>query len=281
MPICGKGQVGNLPYLEKLTSKDAKDTKNLVRLFPRTAKQYYALMRLLAFTAAVIALTGCSRAQTSAADFAAQRERMVREQIAARGVADERVLVAMRKVPREKFVSEKLCSASYDDGPLPIGYEQTISQPYIVALMTEQLKLQPGHRVLEIGTGSGYQAAILAELGADVYTIDIVEPLAKAADATLQSLGYKNVHVKAGDGYNGWPEFAPFDAIIVTCAPDHVPQPLVDQLKEGGRMSIPVGPPLAQELYLVQKQNGQMRQTAVLDVRFVPMTGEAAKPRER
>jgi protein-L-isoaspartate(D-aspartate) O-methyltransferase len=261
----------------KLTTKNTKDTKNLVALFPPTAKQYPALMRLIALVAAVAALTSCSRAQTTPADFAAQRERMVREQIVARGVSDERVLAAMRKVPRERFVPENFRAGSYDDGPLPIGYDQTISQPYVVALMTEQLKLQLRDRVLEIGTGSGYQAAILAELATDVYTIDIVEPLAKTAEATLQSLGYKSVHVKAGDGYKGWPEFAPFDAIIVTCAPDHVPQPLVDQLKEGGRMIIPVGPPLAQELYLVQKQNGQMRQTAVLDVRFVPMTGEAAR----
>jgi protein-L-isoaspartate(D-aspartate) O-methyltransferase len=244
-------------------------------------REYHSMMRLLASIAAVLVLASCHRAQTSGADFAAQRERMVKEQIAARGVSDERVLAAMRKVPREQFVPEAVRAGSYDDGPLPIGYDQTISQPYVVALMTEQLKLQPGDRVLEIGTGSGYQAAILAELAADIYTIDIVEPLAKRAEATLQSLGYKNVHVKAGDGYKGWPEYAPFDAIIVTCAPDHVPQPLVDQLKEDGRMIIPVGPPLAQELYLVQKQNGQMRQTAVLDVRFVPMTGEAAKPHGR
>jgi protein-L-isoaspartate(D-aspartate) O-methyltransferase len=238
-------------------------------------------MRLLVLVAATVALAGCSRSHTFAGDFGAERERMVREQIVTRGITDERVLAAMRKVPREKFVPEKFRAASYDDGPLPIGYDQTISQPYCVALMTEQLRLQPSHRVLEIGTGSGYQAAILAELAADVYSIDIVEPLARTAETTLQSLGYKNVHVKAGDGYKGWPEQAPFDAIIVTCAPDHVPKPLIDQLKDGGRMVIPVGPPLAQELYVVQKQNGQLRQAALIDVRFVPMTGDAAKPRER
>jgi protein-L-isoaspartate(D-aspartate) O-methyltransferase len=226
---------------------------------------------------AALALAGCERAQTSVTDFAAQRERMVKEQIVNRGVTEERVLAAMRKVPREQFVPDNLRDESYTDGPVPIGYDQTISQPYIVAFMTEQLHPQPTDRVLEIGTGSGYQAAILAELVAEVYSIEIVEPLAKTAEGTLQHLGYKNVHVKVGDGYKGWPEHAPFDAIIVTCAPDHVPQPLVDQLKESGRMIIPVGPRLAQELYLLEKQNGQLRQGAVLEVRFVPMMGAAEK----
>ena len=234
-------------------------------------------MRLLFFVAAFSALASCSRAQTSSADFAAQRERMVKEQIVMRGVTDERILAALRKVPREEFVPEDVRAESYMDGPLPIGYGQTISQPYVVAFMTEKLQPQRQDRVLEVGTGSGYQAALLGELVADVYSIEIVEPLAKTAEATLQRLGYKNVHVKAGDGYKGWPEHGPFDAIIVTCAPDHVPQPLVDQLKEGGRMIIPVGPRLAQELYLLEKQNGQVRQTAVLEVRFVPMTREEAK----
>jgi len=202
---------------------------------------------------------------------------MVREQIAARGVKDERVLNAMSKVPREEFVPQNLRAASYDDGPLPIGYDQTISQPYIVAFMTEQLRPGATDRVLEIGTGSGYQAAILAELVAQVYSIEIVEALGKSAETTLQRLGYKNVEVKTGDGYKGWPQHAPFDAIIVTCAPDHVPKPLVDQLKEGGRMIIPVGGYGAQELYLLEKANGQLRQGAVLPVRFVPMAGEAMK----
>ena len=152
-----------------------------------------------------------------------------------------------------------------------------ISQPYIVAFMTEQLRLKPSDRVLEIGTGSGYQTAILAELVPEVYTIEIVEPLAKNAEATLQRLGYKDVHVKAGDGYKGWPEAAPFDAIIVTCAPDRVPQPLTDQLKDGGRMIIPVGERFAQELYLLDKKNGHLKESAVLPVRFVPMAGEATK----
>ena len=227
-------------------------------------------MRLVCIIA-VVALFACERPQVTAGDYATQRDRMVREQIAARGVDDERVLNAMRSVPRHEFISEKYRTEAYDDHPLPIGYDQTISQPYVVALMTAQLRPQPGQRVLEIGTGSGYQAAVLSGLVAEVYSIEIVEPLAKSADATLQRLGYKNVHVKAGDGYKGWPEHAPFDSIIVTCAPDHVPQPLVDQLKEGGRMVIPVGPPAAQELYVLNKSNGQLRQSVLIDVRFVPM----------
>ncbi len=168
-------------------------------------------------------------------------------------------------------------SSSCRDHPLPIGYDQTISQPYIVAFMTEQLHPKPSDRVLEIGTGSGYQAAILAELVAEVYTIELAEPLARNAEATLARLGYKNVHVKVGDGYKGWPENAPFDAIIVTCAPDRVPRPLTDQLKDGGRMIIPVGNRFAQELYLLEKKNGQLKESAVLPVRFVPMAGEAQK----
>lgn len=194
-----------------------------------------------------------------------------------RGIHEERVLAAMAKVPREEFVPEYLRAASYADQPLPIGYDQTISQPFIVAFMTEQLRPQRTDRVLEIGTGSGYQAAILAELVAEIYSIEIIEPLARTAEATLQRLGYKNVHVKVGDGYKGWPEYAPFDIVIVTCAPDHVPQALVDQLKEGGRMIIPVGGPGDQELYLLEKEHGELRRRAVSPVRFVPMTGEAQK----
>jgi protein-L-isoaspartate(D-aspartate) O-methyltransferase len=227
---------------------------------------------------ALLASAGCDRASTSSvADFAAQRDRMVKEQIAMRGVTEERVLAAMRKVPRDEFVPEEFRTASYDDQPLPIGYDQTISQPFIVAFMTERLRPRPGDHVLEIGTGSGYQAAILAELVTEVYSIEIIEPLAETAEATLQRLGYKNVHVKAGDGYKGWPEHAPFDCIIVTCAPDHVPKPLVEQLREGGRMVIPVGPLGNQDLYLLEKEKGELRQRAVSPVRFVPMTGEAVE----
>ena len=202
---------------------------------------------------------------------------MVQQQLMTRGITDARVLAAMAKMPREEFVPPESRAASYEDGPLQIGHGQTISQPYIVAFMTEQLRPKASDRVLEIGTGSGYQAAILAGLVKDVYTIEIIEALAKDAEATLQRLGYKNVHVRVGDGYRGWPEHAPFDAITVTCAPDHVPQPLIDQLKEGGRMIIPVGGFGNQELYLLEKKNGQLQRRAVLPVRFVPMAGEAQK----
>jgi len=228
---------------------------------------------------AAITATGCGQQAPGAADFAAQRQRMVEQQLKARGIKDERVLAAMGKVPREEFVPPESRDASYEDGPLPIGYDQTISQPYIVAFMTEQLRLQPGDRVLEIGTGSGYQAAILAELVSEIYSVEIVEPLARAAEATLQRLSYKNVHVKVGDGYKGWPAAAPFDAIIVTCAPDKVPQPLIDQLKDGGRMVIPVGERFAQQLYLLEKKNGQLKESVTLPVRFVPMAREAEKQR--
>jgi protein-L-isoaspartate(D-aspartate) O-methyltransferase len=225
---------------------------------------------------AAVAAAGYGQKPASISDRAPGQQ-MVQRQLRGRGIVDQRVLAAMVKVPREEFVPPNLRGASYEDRPLPIGYGQTISQPYIVAVMTEQLRPKPSDRVLEIGTGSGYQAAILAELVADVYTIEIIEPLAKIAEATLQRLGHKNVHVKAGDGYQGWPEHAPFDAIIVTCAPDHVPQPLSTQLKEGGRMIIPVGGFGNQELYLLEKKNGELQRRAVLPVRFVPMTGEATK----
>jgi protein-L-isoaspartate(D-aspartate) O-methyltransferase len=228
---------------------------------------------------AAVAASGCGQKAPPVSDFAAQRQQMVQRQLMPRGVNDARVLAAMAKVPREEFVTPESRAESYEDGPLPIGYGQTISQPYVVAFMTEQLRLKPSDRVLEVGTGSGYQAAILAELVSEVYSIEIVEPLAKSAEATLQRLGYKNVHVKIGDGYKGWPEEGPFDAIIVTCAPDKVPQPLVDQLKDGGRMVIPVGDRLAQQLYLLEKKNGQLKQSATLPVRFVPMTSEPEKPK--
>jgi protein-L-isoaspartate(D-aspartate) O-methyltransferase len=181
----------------------------------------------------------------------------------------------MGKVPREEFVPADVRPSVYEDGPLPIGYDQTISQPYVVAFMTEQLRPKRSDRVLEIGSGSGYQAAILGELVAEVYTIEIVEPLAKSAEATLQRLGYNYVHIKVGDGYKGWPEEAPFDAIIVTCAPEKVPQPLVDQLKDDGRMVIPVGERFAQQLYLLERKNGQLKESVTLPVRFVPMLREA------
>lgn len=200
---------------------------------------------------------------------------MVTEQLTGPGrdIRNQRVLEAMRTVPRHEFVPTALRNEAYGDHPLPIGHEQTISQPYIVAFMTERLNPLPTDRILEIGTGSGYQAAVLAELAGEVYSIEIVEPLGRAARETLSRLGYKNVHVRVGDGYKGWAEAAPFDAIIVTCAPDHIPQPLVDQLREGGRMIIPVGRRFQQDLHLLIKENGKVRETSVLPVRFVPMTG--------
>jgi protein-L-isoaspartate(D-aspartate) O-methyltransferase len=240
----------------------------------------FSQMRIVArcLLLAATATVGCGQHAPPSADFVPQRQRMIQEQLVPRGLKDARVLAAMAKVPREEFVPADSRAASYEDGPLPIGYDQTISQPYIVAFMTEKLQPKPDHRVLEVGTGSGYQAAVLAELVADVYTIEIVEPLAKNAEATLQRLGYKNVHVKVGDGYSGWPDHAPYDAIIVTCAPNHVPQQLTDQLKDGGRMIIPVGERFAQELYLLDKKDGRLRESAVLPVRFVPMAGEG-KPK--
>lgn len=207
--------------------------------------------------------------------FAAARQQMVTLQLisAGRGITNARVLSAMGKVPRHEFVPERLRGQAYDDHPLPIGYGQTISQPFIVAFMTQELDPKPSDRVLEIGTGSGYQAAVLAELVAQVYTIEIVEDLATRAAADLTRLGYTNVHVRAGDGYKGWSEAAPFDSVIVTCAPERVPQPLIDQLKDGGRIIIPIGPLWNQELVLLRKQNGKLEQHAVLPVQFVPMTG--------
>jgi protein-L-isoaspartate(D-aspartate) O-methyltransferase len=201
---------------------------------------------------------------------------MVQRQIAARGVRDERVLEAMRTVERHKFVPPSQVPYAYYDQPLPIGEGQTISQPYIVALMTELLEPKPTDKVLEIGTGSGYQAAVLAGLVKEVYTIEIVPLLAETADERLQNLGYKNITVKCGDGYQGWEEHAPFDGVIVTAAPDHIPQPLVDQLAEGGRLVIPVGD-FFQELVVLTKTEKGIKKRSVIPVRFVPMTGEAEK----
>ena len=219
---------------------------------------------------------------TAEDNWAEQRRRMVEKQIQAKGVWDlrkpitnKRVIQAMLTVPRHEFVREPYRHMAYADTPLPIGEGQTISQPYIVAFMTEQLRLKRTDTVLEIGTGSGYHAAVLAHVAKHVYSIEIVESLGKWARQTLNKLGYKNVTTKIGDGYRGWAEHAPFDAVIVTCAPDHIPQPLIDQLEEGGRMIIPVGELYNQKLYLLQKRKGKVERTAVLDVAFVPMTGEA------
>jgi protein-L-isoaspartate(D-aspartate) O-methyltransferase len=212
-------------------------------------------------------------------DVKAMREKMVESQIKSRGVRDPRVLSAMLKVERHLFVPKEFRNSAYSDQPLPIGEGQTISQPYIVALMTELLELKGGERVLEVGTGSGYQAAILAELAAEVYTIEIVEKLASSAKKVLLESGYQNIKVKAGDGYLGWPEAAPFDAIIVTCAPDHIPDPLLDQLKEKGRMVVPVGT-YSQELKKIVKKSGKIETTDITPVIFVPMTGEGIKQKK-
>jgi protein-L-isoaspartate(D-aspartate) O-methyltransferase len=200
---------------------------------------------------------------------------MVQEQIAARDIRDSRVLQAMTRVPRDRFVPALYRDAAYDDRPLSIGYGQTISQPYIVAWMTEALRLTRTSRVLEIGTGSGYQAAVLAELAQSVYTIEIVGELAERARQTLTELGYRNVQVRHGDGYRGWPEEAPFDGIMVTAAPDHVPKPLVDQLKVGGRMVIPVGrQEELQQMTVITKTSTGIVSRETLPVRFVPLVRE-------
>jgi len=207
--------------------------------------------------------------------YGSQRERMVARQIAARGVSNAAVLEAMGKVPRHLFVPEDQRGYAYGDHPLPIGKGQTISQPYIVAYMTEALQLQPGDRVLEIGTGSGYQAAVLAELVKEVYSIEIIQELGERSRETLSSLGYTNIFLKIGDGYKGWPEKAPFDGVIVTCAPEEIPQALVQQLKEGGRMIIPVGSTYGvQKLVRGVKKNGKLQTEDLLPVRFVPMVKE-------
>lgn len=207
--------------------------------------------------------------------FSALRERMVTTQIIARGIKDSRVIEAMRKVPRHLFVPEKIRGSAYDDRPLPIGEGQTISQPYIVAFMTEVLDLSTRDRVLEIGTGSGYQAAILAEIARQVYTIEIRPGLGETAREKLKEMGYRNIFVKIGDGYKGWPEKAPFNAVIVTCAPEKIPRPLIDQLTEGGRMIIPVGEERGiQELILLRKEKGMIIRKEVMKVLFVPMITE-------
>ena len=203
----------------------------------------------------------------------AEREAMVERQIRARGIEDAAVLEALREVPRHAFVPPDVRPLAYRDRPLPIGYDQTISQPYIVAYMTEMAEIAPGDTVLEIGTGSGYQAAVLGELASAVYTIEIVPELAARADSTLEALGYGNVHVRAGNGYGGWPEHAPFDAIVVTAAPTEVPQTLVDQLAVGGRMVIPVGD-MYQEMTVIEKTPEGVAERQTIPVRFVPMTGE-------
>jgi protein-L-isoaspartate(D-aspartate) O-methyltransferase len=211
---------------------------------------------------------------TASNGFAELRRQMVDDQLRARGITDPLVLAAMLKVPRHLFVPSGIVNSAYEDTALPLTHGQTISQPFIVAYMTQALELKGGEKVLEIGTGSGYQAAVLAEIVKEVYTIEILPELAKRAEEVLTSLGYKNIHFRTGDGYLGWPEYAPFDAIIVTAAPDHVPQPLVDQLKRGGRMIIPLGR-IDQKLLVIEKGDTGITRRSTIPVRFVPMTGKA------
>ena len=208
-------------------------------------------------------------------DSSMLREAMVASQVRGRGVRDPRVLDAMRQIPREAFVPEGMEEFAYEDSPLPIAEGQTISQPFIVALMIEAAAVKLGDKVLDVGTGSGYAAAVLAELAREVYTIEIVAPLAEQARRDLERLGYANVWVKQGDGYRGWPEHAPFDAIVVTAAPDHVPEPLLAQLAQGGRLVLPLGGSAAQELVLITRSAAGFTREQLLPVRFVPMTGEA------
>lgn len=203
-------------------------------------------------------------------DFKEKREKMVRSQIESRGIKDQRVLEAMKKVPRHQFVPQNSREFAYHDEPLPIGEGQTISQPYIIAYMTEVLKLKEKDEVLEIGTGSGYQAAVLAEIVSKVYSIEAIQSLSRKAQQTLKDLGYTNIYLKVGDGTWGWKEQAPFDAILVTAAPSSIPQPLQDQMKEGGRMVLPVGETY-QDLYLLVKKKGEFEKKKLLPVRFVPL----------
>ena len=229
--------------------------------------------RLVGFFAILIWAQACVKAQ----DYKALREKMVTGQLVKRGIKSKPVLDAMRKVERHLFVPKTITNQAYNDNALPIGEGQTISQPYIVAFMTEALNVQPGDRVLEIGTGSGYQAAILAELCREVYTVEIVKTLGDRADSLLRILGYTSVFVRIGDGYQGWPEAGPFDAIIVTCSPSHIPKPLQDQLREGGSMIIPVGESSVQELVLITKQDGKLKKQNRLPVLFVPMRDRKGK----
>ena len=211
-------------------------------------------------------------------DPVVKRKEMVETQIRARGIRDSLVLEAMGKVPRHRFVPESERRYAYNDGPLPIGHNQTISQPYIVALMTELIEPAPSKTVLEVGTGSGYQAAVLGECVDKVYTIEILPELGRRARGLLDELGYENVHVRVGDGFDGWPEEAPFDGIIVTAAPTNIPQPLLDQLDVGGRLVIPVGR-LNQDLLVVTRTDDGFERKTITGVRFVPMTGKAEEPR--
>lgn len=238
-------------------------------------------MVILCWVTALWGLFCCFTSAYPASDrYSQMRLQMIEKDIKGRGISDERVIRAMSKVPRHLFVPRRYRNRAYGDHPLPIGEGQTISQPYIVALMTEALKLKPTDRVLEIGTGSGYQAAVFAEIVKEVYTIEIRKTLAERARSLLKELGYNNIRVKHADGYFGWKEYAPFDAIIITAAANHVPPPLINQLKEGGRLILPLGSTLYfQTLTVITKKNGQLRAEQICPVSFVPMIGEVRKRR--
>lgn len=237
------------------------------------------LLLLLATAASILVITQRPSTKISSEEetvCAALRSDMVSQQLKARGIQDNRVLEAMGRIPRERFVDPSLRDRAYGDYPLPIGEGQTISQPYVVALMTESLRLNGTERVLEIGTGSGYQAAVLAELTREVYSIEIRPTLAEGARNVLQELGYRNIHVMSADGYFGWTTHAPYDAIIITCAVNHIPPSLIEQLKDGGHLILPLGSTTYyQTLTLVQKSGGELTSKYICNVRFVPMTGEA------
>ena len=243
--------------------------KNIIALF-------LSLFLFLVFFS--ISNTYAQNAQEKALQFKKARKRMIENDLKGRGITDQKVLIAMEKVLRHNFVDKKSRNVAYSDHPLPIDEGQTISQPYVVALMTESLKIKNGENVLEIGTGSGYQAAVLAEITDKVYTIEIRERLVKRAKETLIKEGYENVKAKHGDGYFGWSEYAPFDAIVITAAANHVPTPLLNQLKEGGRLIIPLGSTTYfQTLTLIEKKKGDFLTTHITGVRFVPMTGKMLK----
>jgi protein-L-isoaspartate(D-aspartate) O-methyltransferase len=233
------------------------------------------LIRIVTMLAAVAAAAVAGEPDP----LVASRRRMVDEDLAREGITDQRVLDALRRVPRHLFVKPEHLRAAYFDQALDIGHRQTISPPFVVASMTQAIDPRPADRILEIGTGSGYQAAVLAELGAEVFTVEIVAPLGETAAATLRRLGYDRVQVRVGDGSLGWPEQAPFDKIIVTCSPERVPQPLVDQLAEGGRLIVPLGERYQQVLHLYEKRAGQLVDTALVPTLFVPMTGAAETER--
>lgn len=250
------------------------------RTVPVSLEGFYLSLLVFLYLGSISTPACASRQINSEDSFEVQRETMVRYHLAGRDIDDQSVLSVMREVPRHLFIPASLVEHAYADHPLPIGNDQTISQPYIVALMTQSIEPDPGDKVLEIGTGSGYQAAVLSRIVGEVYTIEIVSELGRRAEKTLKELGYDNVFVRIGDGYKGWPEEAPFDAIIVTAAPVTVPRPLIDQLADGGKMVIPVGATTeTQTLKVLTRRGDEIVEEEIAPVRFVPMTGEAQQQR--